>query len=141
MQLPDPEHEPTPLGEPLLLAALVTECAAGDVSGGAVARIVQGLLDAPVSDADRAGERLRVFGWQGERRSEALVWDYLVLGDESGEEYVRFTLVVRGASSDLPLSLLGLQLQIVLNCVRNASSEELDCYRELAEACRTQLGD
>ena len=137
MQLPEPDHDQTPLGEPLLLAELVSECAAGDVGGGAVARIVKGLLDAPVCDADRAGERLRVFGWQGEERPGALVWEYLVVGDE----YVRFTLVVRGAASDLPLSLLGLQLQIVLNGVHQATPEELACYRELAEACRTELGD
>jgi hypothetical protein len=141
MQLPDPEHDPTTRGQTLLLAELVSECASGDVGGGAVTRIVQGLLDAPVSDADRAGERLRVFGWQGEQRTGAIAWEYLVVGEHSGEEYVRFTLVVRGAASDLPLSLLGLQLQIVLNGVRNASQEELDCYRELAEACKAELGD
>jgi hypothetical protein len=141
MHQPDHDHDPAPCGEPLLLAELVSECAAGDVGGGAVTRIVQGLLDAPVSDADRAGERLRVFGWQGEPRQGAITWDYVVVGRDSGDEYVRFTLVVRGAVSDLPLSLLGLQLQIVLNGVRSASSEELDCYRELAAACRAQLGD
>ncbi len=137
----DPDHDPAPLGAPLLLAELISECACGDVGGGAVARIVQGLLEAPVCDADRAGERLRVFGWQGEPRPGAITWEYLVVGQESGDEYVRFTLVVRGAASDLPLSLLGLQLQIVLNGVRTATPEELDCYRELADACRAELGE
>jgi len=61
---------------------------------------------------------------------------YRVVGRDTGEEYARFILAVPWAPSDLPCRLLGLQLQITLNGVENASSGELDAYIELSQAAR-----
>jgi hypothetical protein len=120
--------------EPLLLQALIAECSNGRPVQGTVSHIMRGLLESPVTDAERAGERLRVFGWEREQRPGTLVWEYRVIGEETGQEHARFSLAVRGAGSDLPLAVLGLQLQIALNGIDSTPAEELDCYLELAQA-------
>ena len=68
--------------------------------------------------------------------SNTLRWIYRVVGRDTGDEHARFILAVPWAPSDLPCRLLGLQLQITLNGVENASSGELDAYLELAQATR-----
>ncbi|HYW29737.1 MAG TPA: hypothetical protein VE824_08005 [Gaiellales bacterium] len=125
-----------PASEPLLLPTLIRahrDNAAGD---GSITRIVRGLMRSPVTDAERAGERLRVFGWELPADPGRLRWCYRVVGEETGRTHVTFTLSVPGATSDLPCRVLGLQLQITLNGVEATAPEELDAYVELAEAAR-----
>ena len=117
-----------------LLPRLVEESADAAPGTGALGAIVEQLLRSPVTDAERAGERLRVFGWEGDHRDDALVWEYRVVGEASGSEYVRFALAVRGSIADAPLALFGLQLQIALNGLAAATESELACYEELARA-------
>ena len=83
---------------------------------------MRGLMDSPRTDAERAGERLAVFGWQVDGPDHTLRWVYRIVGEDTGEEHARFILAVPWAPSDLPCRLLGLQLQITLNGVENASS-------------------
>jgi hypothetical protein len=116
----------------LLLTDLIREALDGGWQEGSVTHIMRELLESDVTDAERAGERLLVFGWERERRPGTLVWDYRIVGEETGWEHVRFSLAVRGDSSDAPLAVLGLQLQIALNGLDQTSPEELDCYLELA---------
>jgi hypothetical protein len=128
--------DPHPAPEPLLLPTLIRahrDNAAGD---GSITRIVRGLMRSPVTDAERAGERLRVFGWELPAEPGKLRWCYRVVGEETGRTHVTFTLAVPGGVSDLPCRVLGLQLQITLNGVDGTSPEELDAYLELAEAAR-----
>ena len=125
-----------PASEPLLLPSLIRahrDNAAGD---GSIARIVRGLMRSPVTDAERAGERLCVFGWEIPAEPGKLRWCYRVVGEETGHTHVTFTLSVPGATSDLPCRVLGLQLQITLNGVDATTPEELDAYVELAESAR-----
>ena len=125
--------------EPLLLPELISQYRGSPASHGPISGIMKGLLDSDRTDAERAGERLLVFGWQGDPRPEALAWVYRVVGEDSGLEYASFTLTVPGAPADLPCRVLGLQLQITLNGIENTLPEELDCYMELAAASRPDL--
>jgi hypothetical protein len=134
---PDAHHHDTS-EEPLLLPALIAQYRGGVDKGGGIAEIVRSLLDSPRTDAERAGERLRVFGFEREGRPGALTWDYRVIGEETGREHVAFTLTVPDAPSDLPCRVLGLQLQITLNGIERTPPEELDCYLELAEFARDE---
>jgi hypothetical protein len=93
---------------------------------------MRGLMSSPTTDAERAGERLRVFGWQLPGRGHGLRWNYRVVGEESGRTLVQFTLSVPGSTSDLPCRVLGLQLQITLNGLEGTPPDELDAYLELA---------
>ena len=93
-------------------------------------------MDSPVTDAERAGERLCVFGWQVDSPEGTMRWIYRVVGEETGQDLVQFTLSVPGSVSELPCRVLGLQLQITLNGIENTAPDELDCYIELAEAAR-----
>jgi hypothetical protein len=118
----------------LLLASLVQAHCGNAAGDGGIASIVRTLMDSPMTDAERAGERLCVFGWQVAGPAETMRWVYRVVGQESGREHLEFTLAVRGTVSDLPCRILGLQLQITLNGVEETSPEELDCYLELVDA-------
>ena len=90
--------------EPLLLPALI-EAHRGNAAGdGTVTRIIRGLIDSPVTDAERAGERLLVFGWQVASRDGKLRWTYRVVGEDSGRDLVEFTLAVPGCPSDMSRS-------------------------------------
>ena len=51
----------------LLVSQLVADAVEGSTSDGAVSRIVNVLLESSRTDSERAGERLRVFGWEQER--------------------------------------------------------------------------
>ncbi len=122
--------------EPLLLPALIKAHRGNTAGDGTITGIIRGLMDSPMTDAERAGERLSVFGWQVDGAEGTMRWIYRVVGEESGEQLVQFTLSVPGTVSDLPCRVLGLQLQITLNGIENTSPGELDCYVELAEAAR-----
>lgn len=122
--------------EPLLLPALIKAHRGNSAGDGTITGIIRGLMDSPITDAERAGERLRVFGWQVDGLPGSMRWVYRVVGEETGADLVQFTLSVPGTVSDLPCRVLGLQLQITLNGIENTRPEELDCYMELAEAAR-----
>jgi hypothetical protein len=133
------DNEPLHAHEPLLLPALI-EAHRGNAAGdGTVTRIIRGLIDSPVTDAERAGERLLVFGWQVASRDGKLRWTYRVVGEDSGRDLVEFTLAVPGCPSDMPCRVLGLQLQITLNGIERTKPDELDAYVELAESARFEL--
>jgi hypothetical protein len=133
-----PEHEGTSelCPEPLLLSSLIDVHSGNSAGNGAILEIMRGLMESPRTDAERAGEQLAVFGWQVDGPDHTLRWVYRVVGRNTGEEHARFILAVPWAPSDLPCRLLGLQLQITLNGVENASSGELDAYIELSQAAR-----
>jgi hypothetical protein len=114
----------------LLVSQLVADAVEDSSSDGAVSRIVNVLLESSTTDSERAGERLRVFGWEQEQHSSMIVWNYRVVGEASGDQYVDFSLSVEDGP-DLLLSVFGLQLQIALNGVEGTSAEELDCFLEL----------
>jgi len=122
--------------EPLLLPALIKAHRGNSAGDGSITGIIRALMDSPVTDAERAGERLRVFGWQVDGPAGTMRWVYRVVGEETGDDLVQFTLSVPGTVSDLPCRVLGLQLQITLNGIENTEPDELDCYMELAEAAR-----
>jgi hypothetical protein len=135
----DPSSVPpdnTPIREPLLLPALIQAQRGNAAGDGGITRIIRGLMSSPVTDAQRAGERLRVFGWELPGDEGVLRWCYRVVGEETGQDHVQFTLAVPGAKGELPCRVLGLQLQITLNGVDATPAEELDAYLELAEAAR-----
>jgi hypothetical protein len=133
-----PEYEGTSelCPEPLLLSSLIDVHSGNTAGNGAILEIMRGLMESPRTDAERAGEQLAVFGWQVDGPDHTLRWVYRVVGRDTGEEHARFILAVPWAPSDLPCRLLGLQLQITLNGVENASSGELDAYIELSQAAR-----
>ena len=109
----------------------------GNTAGdGTVTRIIRGLVDSPVTDSERAGERLVVFGWQSASSDGKLRWTYRVVGEETGRDLVQFTLAVPGGIDDLPCRVLGLQLQITLNGIEHTPPEEVDAYMDLAELAR-----
>ena len=97
----------------LLVSQLVADAVEDSSSDGAVSRIVNVLLESSTTDSERAGERLRVFGWEQEQHSSMIVWNYRVVGEASGDQYVDFSLTVEDGP-DLLLSVFGLQLQIAL---------------------------
>jgi hypothetical protein len=131
------DHEPIPASrEPLLLPALIKAYRGNTARDGTITGIIRGLMDSPVTDAERAGERLCVFGWQVDSPEGTMRWIYRVVGEETGQDLVQFTLSVPGSVSELPCRVLGLQLQITLNGIENTAPDELDCYIELAEAAR-----
>jgi hypothetical protein len=133
-----PDHEATSelCPEPLLLSSLIDTHSGNAAGSGAILEIMRGLMESPRTDAERAGERLAVFGWQVDGPDHTLRWVYRIVGRDTGDEHARFILAVPWAPSDLPCRLLGLQLQITLNGVENATSGELDAYLELAQSAR-----
>jgi hypothetical protein len=122
----------------LLVSQLVADAVEGSTPDGAVSRIVNVLLESSVTDAERAGECLRVFGWEKTNDGLGTVWNYRVIGEESGEEYVDFSLAI-DSGPDLLLSVFGLQLQIALNGVEGTSADELDCFLELMAMAKAPL--
>ena len=94
-----------------------------------------GVRPAPTPSVRASSSRCSAGRWKGP--DHTLRWIYRVVGRDTGEEHARFILAVPWAPSDLPCRLLGLQLQITLNGVENASSGELDAYLELAQAARS----
>jgi hypothetical protein len=131
-----PDNEPNATHEPLLLPALIAANRGNAAGDGTVTRIIRGLIDSPVTDSERAGERLLVFGWQSDSSDGKLRWAYRVVGEDTGRDLVQFTLAVPGGIDDLPCRVLGLQLQITLNGIDQTSSDELDAYMALAEFAR-----
>ena len=123
--------------EPLLLPALIKAHRGNSAGDGTITGIIRGLMDSPVTDAERAGERLRVFGWQVDGPPRArCAGSTGSSARRPAQDLVQFTLSVPGSVSDLPCRVLGLQLQITLNGIENTQPDELDCYMELAEAAR-----
>jgi len=119
----------------LLVEVLVAESFGNPELDGSVGSIVRTLLHSPVTDAERAGERLLVFGWEGAPRTRGVCWTYRVVGEDTGYEYLRFALSLSDGPDTL-MSMFGLQLQIALNGVDAASSQELECFLELMELAR-----
>ena len=111
----------------LLLSSLIEDASASD--DATVSRVVRTLLRSPVTDAERVGERLCVFGWECSRPGDKVV------GADSGTEYVSFGLAMP-TGPDLLLSVFGLQLQIALNGLAETSEEEVGCFMELMAAVR-----
>ncbi len=124
----------------LLVSQLVADAVEGSTSDGAVSRIVNVLLESSRTDSERAGERLRVFGWEQERIDFTTVWNYRVIGEESGDEYVDFSLSIDDGP-DLLLSVFGLQLQIALNGIEGTSADELDCFLELMAMAKRPMAE
>jgi hypothetical protein len=118
----------------LLLNTLIEDSvASGD---GAITSVVRALLRSPVTDAERAGERLAVFGWPAESGDgDAVSWRYRIVGVESGAVHMSFALSLP-AGPDILLSVFGLQLQIALNGVAATPDSELECFQELMQVAR-----
>jgi pimeloyl-ACP methyl ester carboxylesterase len=116
----------------LMLPRLI-ERAATDVDGS-LTGVVRSLIADPATDAERAGERLLVFGAPagGDLASRR----FHIVGERSGREYLSFTLALEDGPESL-LEAFGLQLQIALNGLDESSCEELDCFRELLAAARS----
>ncbi len=108
---------------------------AATAADGSLTSVVRTLIAAPATDAERAGERLCVFGAPagGLRAGRR----FRVVGDESGREYLTFTLALEDGPESL-LEAFGLQLQIALNGMEETSCEELGCFRELLAAARAE---
>lgn len=108
---------------------------AASAADGSLTSVVRTLIAAPATDAERAGERLCVFGAPagGGRASRR----FRVVGDDSGREYLSFTLALEDGPESL-LEAFGLQLQIALNGMEHTSCEELGCFRELLAAARDE---
>jgi hypothetical protein len=119
----------------LMLPGLIERAATA--TDGSISAVVRRLMTSPLTDADRAGERLCVYGWSagGALASRR----YQIIGSESGREYLRFTLALEDGPESL-LEAFGLQLQIALNGLDATSGEELGCFRELLAAARTGVG-
>jgi len=119
---------------PQLLVTSLVSRALCDGRGDAAGRVVNALLDDGQTDAERAGERLLVFGWE-----RPLVgctgWRYRVVGERTGVEYLNFTLSMPTGPTIL-LSMFGLQLQIALNGLERTSRHELACFLELLDETR-----
>jgi hypothetical protein len=124
----------------LLVSQLVADAVEGSTTEGAVSRIVNVLLESSTTDSERAGERLRVFGWEQERLDTTIVWHYRVVGEESGDLYVDFSLSIEDGP-DLLLSVFGLQLQIALNGIDGTSADELDCFLELMAMAKAPMAE
>ncbi|HYX86411.1 MAG TPA: hypothetical protein VE777_15675 [Gaiellales bacterium] len=119
----------------LLLSTLIEDVAASH--DATISRVVRALLRSPVTDAERVGERLCVFGWEYGSTADRLSWRYRVVGEETGTEYVRFGLAMP-SGSDLLLCVFGLQLQIALNGLSATSQDEIACFMELMAAVRAE---
>jgi len=118
---------------PELMLPRLIERAAADIDG-TLSGVVRTLIAAPATDAERAGERLCVFGSPagGSLASRR----FRVVGEGSGREYLTFTLALEDGPEAL-LEAFGLQLQIALNGLDETSCEELGCFRELLTAARS----
>jgi hypothetical protein len=119
---------------PELMLPRLIELAA-TAADGSLTSVVRTLIAAPATDAERAGERLCVFGAPGGGRLSSR--RFRVVGDESGREYMAFTLALEDGPESL-LEAFGLQLQIALNGMEQTSCEELGCFRELLAAARAE---
>lgn len=120
----------------LMLPQLIERAATA--SDGSLSGVMRTLIAAPDTDAERAGERLCVFG--APLPASLAARRYRVIGERSGREYLRFTLALEDGPDSL-LEAFGLQLQIALNGLDASSSEELGCFRELLAAARHGVGE
>ena len=82
----------------LMLPQLIERAAT--TADGSLSGVMRTLIAAPDTDAERAGERLCVFG--APLPAALAARRYRVIGERSGREYLRFTL----ALEDGPESLL-----------------------------------
>jgi hypothetical protein len=108
---------------------------AATAADGSLTSVVRTLVAAPATDAERAGERLCVFGSPAGGRLASR--RFRVVGSDSGREYLAFTLALEDGPESL-LEAFGLQLQIALNGMEQTSCEELGCFRELLAAARAE---
>ena len=106
---------------------------AATTADGSLSGVMRTLIAAPATEAERAGERLCVFG--APIHGALAARRFRVIGERSGREYLRFTLALEDGPESL-LEAFGLQLQIALNGLDSSSSEELGCFRELLAAAR-----
>ena len=83
-----PDNESLHAHEPLLLPALIEAHKGNSAGDGTITRIIRGLMSSPMTDAQRAGERLRVFGWELPGEDDVLRWCYRVVGEETGRDLV-----------------------------------------------------
>jgi hypothetical protein len=120
----------------LMLPQLIERAATA--ADGSLSGVMRTLIAAPDTDAERAGERLCVFG--APLAAALAARRYRVIGERSGREYLRFTLALEDGPESL-LEAFGLQLQIALNGLDASSSEELGCFRELLAAARRGGGE
>ena len=111
---------------------------AATTADGSLSGVMRTLIAAPDTDAERAGERLCVFG--APLPAALAARRYRVIGERSGREYLRFTLALEDGPPSL-LEAFGLQLQIALNGLDASPSEELGCFRELLAAARRGVGE
>ena len=58
-----PNDDTDSIHEPLLLPALIAAHRGNTAGDGTITAIIRGLMVSPMTDAERAGERLCVFGW------------------------------------------------------------------------------
>ena len=123
--------------EPLLLPALIDVHCGNAPGDGAILEIMRGLMTSPRTDAERAGERLVVFGWQVDGYDHVLRWVYRIVGEETGDEHARVR-PGRAVGAQRP-AVPAARSAAADHAERweNASSEELDAYLELAQAART----
>jgi hypothetical protein len=117
----------------LMLPRLI-ELAATAVDGS-LSSVVRTLIAAPATDAERAGERLCVYGAPAGGRLASR--RFQVVGQDTGREYLAFSLALEDGPESL-LEAFGLQLQIALNGMEQTSCEELGCFRELLAAARAE---
>src|SRR5919108_5701645 len=110
----------------LLLPGLIERAASA--LDGSLSGVVRALVSSPATDAERAGERLCVFGAPAGGRFVSR--RFRVVGEGTGKEYLSFTLALEDGPESL-LEAFGLQLQIALNGLEATSCEELGCFREL----------
>jgi hypothetical protein len=122
---------------PELMLPHLIERAATEADGS-LSAVMRTLIAAPATDAERAGERLCVFG--APLAGALAARRYRVMGERSGREYMRFTLALEDGPESL-LEAFGLQLQIALNGIDVSSAEELGCFRELVTAARRGVGE
>lgn len=94
------------------------------------------LLSLPVSDAQRAGQRLRVYTTPPTLHDEAAdgVWFYEIVGERDGTIFGSLSLGAPGGL-DLPLEFIGLGLMLGMNSTAS-TDEERRAYETLAGSFR-----
>jgi hypothetical protein len=120
----------------LMLPQLIERAAT--TADGSLSGVMRTLIAAPATEAERAGERLCVFG--ASIHGALAARRFRVIGERSGREHLRFTLALEDGPESL-LEAFGLQLQIALNGLDSSSAEELGCFRELLAAARRGVGE
>jgi hypothetical protein len=122
-------------GQRLLVFSLNEEMSPnGRISGINLRELYERLYSSPVSDSERAGERLVVVSHPAPELEQP-AGRFVILGQESGHAYgtVYLYAIPFKASIDTDRSLLaiGASLRIALNGRKNATIEDIDLLNEL----------